>query len=151
MDGSCAQPPDERTADCPMSPQGLLSLSHKEGSVAGRVTDEQAVPEGSPSPTLISSRSNPPHGNAIPWEHSSLQACQRIAPAFSKVGPKGHLVQTERVKSTLQFVTLISSSITLAPPLERSSLWVPTQGQTRCSSLCQTEALLRIRCKPGLA
>lgn len=61
-----------RTPDCPKSPQGLLPLSPKEGSVAGRVPEEQAAPEGSPSPSLSSSRSNPPRGNAIPWEHSRL-------------------------------------------------------------------------------
>lgn len=61
-----------RSPDCPVSPQGLLSLSPKGGSVAGRVTEEQAAPQGWPSRALSASRSNPPGGNAIPWEHSRL-------------------------------------------------------------------------------
>lgn len=67
-----------RTPDCPVSPQGLLSLSPKEGSTAGSVPEEQAAPEGLPSPALSASRSNPPRGNAIPCEHSRLQACQKL-------------------------------------------------------------------------
>lgn len=81
---SCAELPDERISHCPMAPQGLLSLSPKEGSGAGRVTEEQAAPQGSPSPTLSASRSNPPRGNAIPWEHSRLQACQKLLHSPSK-------------------------------------------------------------------
>lgn len=159
MDGSFSEPPEERTPDWPVSPQGHQSaLCHPKGCSHSAPRKVLQLAESQRSRLLPRARPlllSVPADQIPPVEMQSPASTAGCRPARSSCIPQGRAKRTfcanREGQIHLRIYNLTSSSVTLAPPLEISSFWVPTQGQTSCSSLCQTGALLRTGFKPGLA
>lgn len=139
MDGSCAELPEERTPDCPMSPQGHQTAPcHPKGCSHSAPRKVLQLAESQRSRLLLRAC---PLLLSVPADQIPLVEMQSPAstagcrPARSFCIPQGRAKRTSCANREgqvhLRIYNLISSSVTPAPPLEISSFWVPTQGQTK--------------------